>query len=112
MAIQTETTDMQDSVQCGNLHMIELHLHQNQRALSSEPMNMSLSLAYRKYGVVDDVITTHSEARTIVVDDYLAEATSKAIVGDMRLIEAITAIEAAVAVIIEDAGIEGACVVN
>ena len=60
-------------------------------------------ISYRLYGISDGVRHYKGDTHEIVIKDFLANAITKAQVGDMRLLVALQSIEAAVAAIITDA---------
>lgn len=107
MGIRTSVVDVQDGVDCDLIHMTELCLMQPMVYTESAPMMVDLSIGYRKYGVTGDDRTVITDPRSVFVTDYVAMAEQKANAGDPTLLNAITAIEQAVAVIIQELGSEG-----
>ena len=109
MAILSDTIEEYAGLDCDRIFLSELQLQQKVKEKSSDTMYMSMSLAYHRYNETGEDFTLVPDAKTISIDDYVAEATIEAASGNYELLQAITAIEEAVAVIISHSNMDGNC---
>lgn len=103
MAIKVTIADTRPALVYDNFFLSELKLTQKEIIDDSITPDYTLKVTYRMYAV-DGNGERHYKTKvdTIEIDDYAAVAYEKALSGDMDLANAATAIEHALAKIIED----------
>jgi len=104
MAIIRDLPDAQPAVTFDRIHMTRMEILQPCVSDDVPPAVYHVQIQYREYGV-DAANVRHyktGEPVTVGITDFYAAAMEKAAVGDMDLINALVAIQAAVAQVITD----------
>ncbi len=101
MGIQVQSNVTQPSVVFDKVFLRNLTIEQTEFEKDSLTPHYKIYIEYRLYGVMEDTRYYHSDIREIEINDFIAEAMRKAQIGDMVLISALPAIEAAIAKLVE-----------
>ncbi|MBT8449307.1 MAG: hypothetical protein KJO69_06435 [Gammaproteobacteria bacterium] len=103
MSIKISNTTTKPEVVYDRFFLQNLSLEQTATTDNSAPPKYRLQVLYRIYGIdADGQRHYQPKVQSITIDNYYAAAMAKAQVGDMDLVSAMMAIEAALANIIED----------
>lgn len=101
MAIQLSSGNTRPAIEYNRVFVTALDLAQAHETSDTTPPKFALNLYYRMYGVHDGVrFFEEGEPKVLRVADYVADAVKLAEKGDMSLIQALGAIEGALAAII------------
>ncbi len=102
MAITITNANTQPGLRFDMLFMESLKLEQKLESRADVQPYFTLNVTYRMYAQVDNDRFFESKINTVSMPDYLATAFAKAQMGDSDLLQAIQAIELALAKIVED----------
>ena len=114
MGIQIDNPNSQPAVTFDKLHLCQLVISQPTFDDDTQNPVYSVAITTRNYGVLDGVRhydMSQLAPESVGLNDYLTEAMVRAGDGDLRLINALTAIQEAVAVIYATKTGKGATVV-
>lgn len=100
MGIQIGASVTQPLVTFDKVFLQHLSIDQYVATDDAPPPKYRVSIEYRLYGVVNGVRHFHPDVREMEVADFVIKAMAQAGKGDMTLIQALPAIEAAVAALI------------
>ena len=103
MAIIDRTAQPEEALTYSHIFMDELVVSQGRVEVASDNPRYQVRLKYRKFAI-DSADTIHYAklAETITIQDYYPEALAKAMEGDPDMINALGAIQAAIAAIISE----------
>lgn len=104
MAVKDTTATPAEVLTYNGLFLNDLRMTQIKAQDDAAPPQYAVNIMYRRYAV-DSAGKRHyqSEAKTLTVQDFLAEAETQANAGDLTLMAAITSLQSAFAKMVEDA---------
>lgn len=104
MAIIRSSPDSQPAVVFDHIHMTRLEIIQPCNTDNTAAPLYQVRIHYREYGVDLSGVRHYKAGEPVEIGlpDYLTAAMAKAAAGDMDLVNALTAIQAAVAQVITD----------
>jgi hypothetical protein len=108
MGIKVQTADRQPALVYENVHLEKLEIVQSRPVTEPPYPKYSLLITYRLYAIGDDGTRYYSgRPRVVQIEDYVPKAMHAMEQGDPRLIQALGAIEQALADILDESGTHG-----
>lgn len=102
MGIKVEHPEQMPALVFDKIHLHELSITQPYFTDNNKQPEYNLSIAYKLFALDDENVRHYTKKPVYInIQDYLAEAYKLAVQGDMRLAQAMAAIEQALAVILE-----------
>ena len=103
MAIEIVESVKEDPLDYKNIFMMSLEIKQKVMSNISEVANYTVSIVYRKYAIdTDGDVHYLPKTDMVIIENYLPKALTKAAEGDPDLLNALGAIQIAIAKIIEE----------
>jgi len=103
MGIKIQNAEKRSELTYDRIHLSELEIVQNMPSLEPKHPYYELRLVYRLYAVDPDTKKRHyGEQKILKIPDYISKAMKELQEGDARLIQAMVAIEQALAEILND----------
>lgn len=103
MAIEIVESTKEDPLDFKNIFMLSLEIKQKLLSNNADMADYTVTIVYRKYAVdTDGDIHYLPKTDMIVIPEYLPKALERAMAGDADLLNALGAIEVAIAKIISE----------
>jgi hypothetical protein len=105
MGIEVEVSEVRPELVYNKVHLEELRVIQDRPNVEPDQPHYDMQVTFRLYAVDENGTRFYStKPKVISIRDYLTEAMVQAAQGDMRLINAMMAIESALSDVIENTG--------